>query len=309
MSIDLEKYKAYEAAIKIQIGRDPIGFYVYSHRFKSGKIYHGKGKGNRYCSIRKSGRSWRYEAALEQEGAPLVCIIQEGLSEDEAYRLEHELIALERASNESNLLNVTDGLENAPVEMLPWRTLSQVRQRYQSSDIAKSCVTLVNYKKGKVYFGVSAATAAIISKQSINSLVGSIARSDGMIDSEWKVIPRRKAIEYIKYLNKVIYLKRLDEADSAACTLAFYFSSINGLHHYSLYYFEKGGNRLAETYKFIATGPRCGTLFENYALCSKRKAMSINDQVAPEVFSALDRELQGAYQAEDLYDMVPRLDA
>jgi hypothetical protein len=90
-------------------------FYVYEHvRPDTGAVFYvGKGRRRRAYAL-KGGRNQRHERVvnkLAEAGLSVsIAIVADGLSEEQAFRLERERIALWRVNN-APLVNMTDGGE------------------------------------------------------------------------------------------------------------------------------------------------------------------------------------------------------
>lgn len=97
----------------------PSTYYVYKHTFTNGAVYFGKGKNGR---AKKVGRNSLYDQVLLHCGSPDIEILKSDMNEADAYELESQLIEQARASS-LTVLNRTDGMENAPLGSMPWRTL------------------------------------------------------------------------------------------------------------------------------------------------------------------------------------------
>lgn len=84
-------------------------FYVYLHKKKSdGSVFYvGKGRGNRAYDLKRRSRFW---SSVEKIHGVDVCIFADGMSEDQAFNKEVELIKLYgRRQHGGLLVNLTDG--------------------------------------------------------------------------------------------------------------------------------------------------------------------------------------------------------
>jgi hypothetical protein len=98
-------------------------YYVYRHIFSDGRMYIGKGKGQRYTQ--KNGRSSYYARTLEELGEPIIEKLYSELSEDSAYEIESRLIQeLKLHYGCSYIINSTEGKEKSgDIGEMPYRTL------------------------------------------------------------------------------------------------------------------------------------------------------------------------------------------
>ena len=125
----------------IEDGHSDKSYYVYLHTFKNGHIYVGKGCGARYLET-KSGRSQNYTDFINLFGEPDKKILVNKITEDQAYKIESEVIILHREHN-LPLVNITDGFENLNIGDMPWRTLvSLVHDDEGLDDIYKQVIHL-----------------------------------------------------------------------------------------------------------------------------------------------------------------------
>lgn len=296
-----EKAKKLERAVELQVEAKPIGYYVYSHRFPSGKIYFGKGRGTRFLDLYKSGRSWLYEDTLAKEGVPVVTIVRERMAEDDAYQLEHQLIVSERHLNAKNVLNITDGLEKANVRVMPWRTLSCMVDGGKRDAILNTCVSMESNDRKSFYFGLEVKAVAIISKHSIESLLLCIKNDGARLPGGGRLVRKDEAFGYMKFLGTVIFLAKIDGSDSCACTLGFYFSWVRGLHADSLSLFKACSSGMGEVFDYIDAKDHNGSIFDGFHVCSLSRFVSINNGVVPKVFSKPEHSFEFGYRNEDLF--------
>ena len=79
-------------------------YYVYTHSVNDEVFYVGKGRGNRATQTRSRNRHWWN--IVNKHGKPVVNIIQDNLTDEDAYSLEIKLIS---EYGISNLSNVSEG--------------------------------------------------------------------------------------------------------------------------------------------------------------------------------------------------------
>ena len=99
-------------------------YFVYVHRKKSnGQIFY-VGKGCRYRHKSQTGRTPHWYSIVKKHGY-IAEIIQNGLSEEQAFKLEKELIALYK---EQGLCNLTDGGEGTSGLVVSEKTKSLLKK-------------------------------------------------------------------------------------------------------------------------------------------------------------------------------------
>lgn len=123
VGIPLDSYV--EEVLKASLG-PPGEFYVYRHIFPDGRVYIGKGIGDR---AHRAKRNWMYEKAKKDVGEPVAEVLLENLSEPEAYKIEAKLISKSREIlGYWFVLNMTDGLERPDdIGDMPSRTLYKMK--------------------------------------------------------------------------------------------------------------------------------------------------------------------------------------
>lgn len=189
-------------------------YYVYKHVFKNNSYYIGKGTKGRSTDF-KNGRPRNYMEDLEKYGSPVVEILRDGLTEAEAYKIEHSLIIQSRARGD-NIHNRTDGLERSEIGDMPWRSLifskhEKIHPKY------KQIIHLASVEnKGSYCLAVTIIEAAIKLRCSCNEVidfVDSVKIGGDKEKNGYVLISEREAIDIAPYCKDEIIKMAKDAAE------------------------------------------------------------------------------------------------
>jgi hypothetical protein len=146
-------------------------FYVYEHwrPDKAVCFYVGKGKGARaHCLNRRENK--RHVAIVKKlrkmKLEVEIRIISSGLSEAAAFVLEVERIAFHRASNQRELVNLTDGGDGAAGRRMSTESIQKLKTRFFTQEHRRR---ISEAKKGKAQSPEHAASAALARSKSKKS--------------------------------------------------------------------------------------------------------------------------------------------